>query len=220
MMRTNGMRRRRVRANVAKVWKGVVFLSVVCLLGSTSAWTGEADSEVAARAVWVTWHNGNRLLATKVTADAQTIQVESPVFEQPLVLKQDVLASIRQDPPAPGPAKETQKEDEESQTVAEVAPEVARVRVDLSNGDVLFGALIGVDSDTVQLQSPRHGKVVLLRNHVYRLVAAVPDELLFASSGRLEDWKASSVVAYVRQSSQLGSVMSARCQNSFGFRST
>ena len=188
MMRTNGVRMKGGRTNMRSVWKGIVFLGVIAgLLGSVSVWGAEPDSESATGAVWITWDNGNRLLATKVTANAQTVLVESPVFGQPLVLNRSVLASIRQDPPARDGDEESQAGDEESQTVAEVVPEV--VRVDLSNGDVLFGKLTGVDGETVRLESPRHGKVALLRSHVYRVVASTPDELLFASSGRLEDWK-------------------------------
>ena len=190
MMRTNGVRARSVGARAGNVGKGMALLSVVVagLLGSVSVWGAEPDSESATGAVWVTWHNGNRLLATKVTADAKTVLVESPVFGQPLTLERSVLASIRQDSPGQDAAEESQRE-EESQAVAEVAPEAVRVRVDLSNGDVLFGTLIGVGGDTVRLESPRHGRIVLLRSHVYRVVASTPDELLFASSGRLEDWK-------------------------------
>ncbi len=191
MMQTSGVSVWCARASVGNVWKSTALLSVVVagLLGSISVWSAEPESESATGAVWVTWHNGNRLLATKVVADAETVRVESPLFGQPLELDRNVLATIRQDSLVERGAEESQTAAEESQTVTEVAPEVVRARIDLSNGDVLFGTLVGVDGDTVQLQSPRHGKVVLLRSHVYRMVASTPDELLFASSGRLKDWK-------------------------------
>ncbi len=154
------------------VWLGAV-------VGSLWVWspcpavgedTGKAD---AVEQVWLQWRNGDRLQGRLLRADQKTLQFESAVFAAPVEIDLGELTSVRR---LESKAHEVRRENE--------------LRVDLANGDVMFGRLVSIADNRIVIESDRHGKVELSAEKIHRLSRAVPEEVLFVSSGRLDDWKA------------------------------
>ena len=153
------------------VWLGAV-------VGSLWVWfpcpavgedTGKAET---VEQVWLQWRNGDRLQGKLLAADEKTLRFESAVFAAPVEIDLGELASVRR---LESKAGEGRRENE--------------LRVDLVNGDVLFGRLASIADHLVVIESDRHGKVELPAEKIYRLSRAVPEEVLYVSSGRLDDWK-------------------------------
>lgn len=111
-----------------------------------------ASSAAASSQSTIQWQTGDRLVGHLVSADAQTLTFNAPLFTQPLHLRQDALSSITF-PSVP----------EESSANNDV------FRVLLRNGDMFYGALAAMTDDTLTLQSARTGQTQIQRSEVRML---------------------------------------------------
>ncbi len=161
------------------IWNLAMSISALtCCLGATffaagMAWAEDEGPVEGGQRVWLEWRNGDRLEGELMQATEQTVTLSSSLFAAPLVVERSMVGAIKR----------------MSNQPAGAAADGA-VRVELTNGDVLFGKLAGVSAEALMLESPRHGKIAVLTSKVYRLSRAAREEVIFESGGRLDEWKA------------------------------
>jgi thiol-disulfide isomerase/thioredoxin len=92
------------------------------------------------------WLNGETLSGELLEASEKHLTWKSPLFAEPLMLSRDHLLRVEQQLPA-----------------AEVADPFS---IRLSNGSHLYGKLVALDTETIIIESTRHGRAVLKRAEV------------------------------------------------------
>lgn len=95
------------------------------------------------------WHDGDQLSGTLVSADAELLTWQSPLFTEPLRIRVSNLSALK----FPTLPEETHSEKD-------------IFRVLFRNGDVLYGTLIGITDDTLTIQSSRTGTTQVKRSEV------------------------------------------------------
>jgi thiol-disulfide isomerase/thioredoxin len=130
---------------------GLLMLPLTAASGQSTP--SEAASGVATSSqTTLQWQTGDRLAGQLVSADAQTLTFNAPLFTQPLHLRQEALSSITF-PTVP----------EESTANTDV------FRVLLRNGDMFYGSLASLTDDTLTLESARTGQTQIQRSEVRML---------------------------------------------------
>ena len=95
------------------------------------------------------WHDGDQLSGTLVSADAELLTWQSPLFTEPLRIRVSHLSALKF-PTLP----------EETNSDKDI------FRVLFRNGDVLYGTFVGITEDTLTIQSSRTGTTQLKRNEI------------------------------------------------------
>ena len=95
------------------------------------------------------WHDGDQLSGTLVSADAELLTWQSPLFTEPLRIRVSHLSALK----FPTLPEETHSEKD-------------IFRVLFRNGDVLYGTFVGITDDTLTIQSSRTGTTPVKRSEI------------------------------------------------------
>lgn len=121
------------------------------------------------------WGNGDSLEGKLVTAKGDTLVWESPLFADSLSLNLAVLSAVR------FPSLETAGANQ-------AAASQDDFRITLINNNVLHGALVAVDRDTITFRSSRHGMMVLQKEGVRNLQRSQNKGLIYLGPRGLDGW--------------------------------
>ena len=119
------------------------------------------------------WSNGDSLRGELVSATKDTLTWKSPaLFADPLQLELSALSLI-QFPEDVAPV--------------EVVPD-DEFRITMLNGDIVFGMITGVDSETISFRSNRHGTMRILRRQIGDFRRRQGHGAVFSGLRGLEGW--------------------------------
>lgn len=162
---------KRIRRSLAIGLPGLCLVSWSLTLLADDAASGASQKETRSSVLHLS--GGDYVTGTLINSPSQgAIGWQSPLFTQPLSFSLGGVVSVH----FPNSGKPAQPE--------------GNYCVELADGDVLFGALIGIDDKSVIIEASKFGRMVLDRTQIQRMYrwGGVADQLFFGPNG-LNGWQ-------------------------------